>query len=330
MPKQTYPLIASLVLGLLCCCNSVAAAQPLKVMVMIEPQRFFLEQIGGKHVAVTVLVPPGADPHTYEPKPQTMVQISQARLYVSMGIPEEQAWLPRLLAIRPDLRMVRQDQNIAKLPMKSREEIYGHHDQPLVPKTQAQSPQPADNTSELPKHVQEEAHTHHHEALSVDPHIWLSPRLVRIQAETIARALTEVDAEHAADYQQGLSSFLKQIDELDQQLSSLFPPSLEHRSFLVVHPSWGYFARDYGLQQIPMEIEGREPTAADLANLIRVTTKERIRVILEEPQFPKRFAEMMASQAGIQVIEANPLAYDWVGNLRKVGSQLAEQLSRAQ
>jgi zinc transport system substrate-binding protein len=286
--------------------NFVAAAEPVKVMVMIEPQRYFVEQIGADHVSVTVLVPPGGDPHTYEPKPQTLVQVSQARLYFAMGIPEEQVWLPRLVAIRPDLRVVRQDEGIAKVAMETRAEIHGEHG----------------SAAEHPNHDHR-----HHSIDALDPHIWLSPRLVRIQADTIARALCSLDPANADDYRTHLKVFQQRIDALDQRLVKVFASLQQHRGFLVVHPSWGYFARDYALQQIPMEIEGKEPTAADLAKLIQRTNTAGINVILVEPQFSQRFADMMARQTGIRPMVADPLAADWENNLWELGRHLAAHLS---
>jgi zinc transport system substrate-binding protein len=303
---RTIQTLLVALLMLLGACNFVAAAGPVKVMVMIEPQRYFVEQIGADHVSVTVLVPPGGDPHTYEPKPQTLVQVSHARLYFAMGIPEEQVWLPRLVAIRPDLQVARQDDGIAKMAMETRAEIHGDHG----------------SEADHPSHDH-----HHHSNDALDPHIWLSPRLVRIQADTIARALCSLDPANAGDYQAHLKIFQQRIDALDQRLAKVFASLHQHRGFLVVHPSWGYFAKDYALQQIPMEIEGKEPTAADLVKLIQRTNATGINVILVEPQFSQRFADVMARQTGIRLMIADPLAADWENNLWELGRQLAAFLS---
>jgi zinc transport system substrate-binding protein len=320
------PLLAVL-MGWICGCTPVAAAGPLKVLVMIQPQRYFVEQIGGSQVSVTVLVPPGVDPHTYEPKPQTMVLASQASLYVGMGIPEEQSWLPRLLAIQPNLRVVRQDEGITKVPMDTRESVHGHQ---LAPHDHAGGTQTVpgpDTTRGGHDHPNHGTGHHHHHSEALDPHIWLSPKLASTQAETIARALAEVDPANAGAYRERLKSLLQRITDLDQRLTSLFASLPKPRGFLVVHPSWGYFARDYDLEQVPMEIEGKEPTAGDLVKLIQRTASERIPVILVEPQFSQRFATVMAHQSGVQVLVADPLALDWEQNLWEVARQLAERLS---
>jgi zinc transport system substrate-binding protein len=320
-------LCAALVglLGLLGWCEPVAAARPLNVMVMIAPQRYFVEQIGGNRVAVTVLVPPGTDPHTYEPKPQTMVQAAQAQLYLAMGIPEERAWLPRLLAIRSNLPVIHQDQGIAKNAMASHD-----HDEADQHSSASQPRMPAAPTvgttgPGLPDSLEHGAEAAHvHDPGGLDPHIWLSPKLVRQQAETIASGLCAADPEGTAEYQSRLAAFQQKIDQLDRDLQTLFASVPGPKSFLVVHPSWGYFARDYGLTQMPMEVEGKEPNARDLARLIQRTTDERIPVLLVEPQFSQRLAEVVARQTGVRILVADPLAADWETNLRQVAEQLVE------
>jgi len=315
MARIVYALLSAfLVLG--GACNTLAAADLIRVVVMIQPQRYFVEQIGGNHVAVTVLVPPGADPHTYEPKPQTLVQVSRAHVYIAMGIPEEEAWLPRLKAIRPDIPLVYQDQGIAKTPMETRPEIHGD----LL-----SQPAQAGHDQHHPDNYHVDSHRH---TYGLDPHIWLSPKLARIQAATISRALCTVDSVNCADYQVRLDAFQRRIDDLDQRLTKAFAHLDKHRGFLVAHPSWGYFARDYRLQQIPLEIEGKEPTAADLVKLIKRTAVEGIKVILVEPQFSQRFAQLLAQESGVQIMIADPLALDWETSLWEVGQQLATQLSR--
>ena len=314
MVRMLYALLSAfLVLG--GTCNIVAASDLIKVVVMIQPQRYFVEQLGGDRVAVTVLVPPGADPHTYEPKPQTLVEVSRAHVYIAIGIPEEEAWLPRLKSIRPDIPIVHQDQGIAKTPMETRAEIYG------------------DCSSQSSPTGQDQHHRHDHDAIhhhtdGLDPHIWLSPKLARIQAETISRALCTLDSANCADYQLRLDNFQRRIDDLNQRLSKAFEHLDKHRGFLVVHPSWGYFARDYQLQQLPLEIEGKEPTAADLVKVIKRTADEGIKVILVEPQFSQRFARLLARESGVQMLIADPLALDWETSLWEVGHQLAAHLSR--
>lgn len=163
------------------------------------------------------------------------------------------------------------------------------------------------------------------EGHNLDPHIWLSPRLVKVQAQTIYQALAEADPEHEADYRANLEAFLADLDALDREIRDLLR-GVSQRKFLVLHPSWGYFARDYGLEMVPIEVGGQEPSAAELAHLVRVAREEGIRVVLAQPEFSTRAAEVVAREIGGRVILVSPLAEDWMANLRHVARTLAEAL----
>ena len=307
-----------------------AAQKTLKVVVMIVPQQYFVEQLGGNRVAVTVLVPPGTDPHVYEPKPRNMVQISKADLYIAMGTPEEQAWLPRLLAARSDLEVLHQDAGISKLAMTGH-----HHDDHETHQHQAEQAGRGGAPSSASKAAPRSSATgpedrlpHAVDERHLDPHIWLSPKMVRTQAETISRGLCEKDPEGTDYYRARLQSFQQQMDQLDQQLGALFSRVHRPAAFLTFHPSWGYFAHDYGLHQVPIEVEGKEPSPKQLAELMRRITRERIPVLLVQPQFSRRLSEVVARQTGVQLITADPLALDWENNLLDVGRRLAAALNQ--
>ena len=159
-----------------------------------------------------------------------------------------------------------------------------------------------------------------------DPHIWLSPRLVRIQAQTICDALVALDPAHEADTRANLDGFISDIDTLDADIRKMLE-GVKNRKFMVFHPSWGYFARDYGLEMIPIEIGGQEPSAAELAALIAEARGEDIRVIFAQPEFSTRSAETIAQEIGGKVLLISPLAPDWLDNLRRVAETFAEGLS---
>ena len=307
-----------------------AAQETLKVVVMIVPQQYFVEQLGGNRVAVTVLVPPGTDPHVYEPKPQNMVQISHADLYIAMGTPEEQAWLPRLLAARPDLEVLHQDAGISKLAMTDH-----HHDDHERHQHKEVKAGPVGAPSSASKAASRSSTTGSEDKLPhavdqrhLDPHIWLSPKMVRIQAETISRGLCEKDPEGTDYYRARLQAFQHQLDQLDQQLGALFSQVHGPAAFLTFHPSWGYFARDYGLHQVPIEVEGKEPSPKQLAELMRRITRERIPVLLVQPQFSRRLSEVVARQTGVQLLTADSLALDWENNLLDLARRLAAALKQ--
>ncbi len=160
-----------------------------------------------------------------------------------------------------------------------------------------------------------------------DPHIWLSPALVKAQSQTIYETLAQLDPAHQGAYRANLESFLADIDALDADIRETLT-GVENRKFMVFHPSWGYFARDYGLEQLPVEVGGQEPSAAELAALIAGAKQEGIKVIFAQPEFSTRFAETIAKEIGGEILLISPLAPDWLDNLRRVAEAFAKNMER--
>lgn len=160
-----------------------------------------------------------------------------------------------------------------------------------------------------------------------DPHIWLSPTLVKTQARTIADALAALDPDHGSDYEANLDEFIADIEALDADIRQTLD-GVEQRAFMVFHPSWGYFARDYGLEMIPVEVGGQEPSAAELAALVRRAKEENIQVIFAQPEFSTRNAETIAAEIGGEVLLVSPLAEEWLENMREVAAAFADVLGR--
>lgn len=162
-------------------------------------------------------------------------------------------------------------------------------------------------------------------AENLDPHIWLSPRLVEVQAQNIYAALAQLDPAHAEDYKANLASFEADVDALDGDIRQTLA-GVESRKFIVFHPAWGYFARDYGLEMVPIEVGGQEPSAAELAQVISIAQEEHIRVILAQPEFSTKSAQAIADEIGGQVLLISPLAPDWLDNMRRVADTFAQVL----
>ncbi|MDJ0901471.1 MAG: zinc ABC transporter substrate-binding protein [Xenococcus sp. MO_188.B8] len=276
-----------------------STAKKLQIVVSILPQKYFVERVGGEYVSVEVMVEPGASPATYEPKPQQLRVLSQADAYVSIGVPFENAWMNRITAANPEMLIVDTKQGIERIPM----------------------------AAHLHNENQEKSHTDNAE--NPDPHIWLSPQLVKVQAQTIYKALVQLTPERVGIYQANLKNFLADIEALDAELRESLT-GLKQRKFMVFHPAWGYFARDYGLEMVPIELGGTEPSAAELAVLIAEARKEKIQVIFAQPEFSTRDAETIAQEMGGQVLLLDPLAADWLENLRSVSQTLAQVLSQSQ
>ncbi len=258
------------------------------ITVSVLPQQYFVERLAGENFTVNVMVQPGESPENYEPTPQQMRSLSAASAYISIGVSFENVWLDKIASANPAMMLVDSTVGIRKQP------IEGH-----------------DHTVE--DHTGEE----------LDPHIWTSPRLVKIQAQNITDALIKIDPDHEAEYKTNLDSFLQDINQLDTELTALFD-GLNQKKFMIFHPSLGYFADDYGLTQIPIEIGGNEPSAQELAQFITIAEEENVHIIFVQPEFSKRSAETIAAEIDATVVELFILSPDWLNNLRSIGETIAE------
>ncbi len=275
----------ALIVWLVSCGGEPSAApadggKRLRVVVSILPQRYFVERIGDGYVDVSVMVLPGESPATYEPKPDQLRALSEAAVYFSIGVPFERAWMDKIAAANPAMRIVDTSRGIARMG---------------------------------------------EETGNPDPHIWLSPRLVKVQARTICDALVELDPAHEAAYRANLAAFLADVDALDADIRAALE-GVTQQKFMVFHPSWGYFARDYGLEQIAIEVGGQEPSAAELSALVAQARAEGIRVIFAQPEFSTRAAETIAREIGGEVLLISPLAPDWLDNMHHVAETFARVL----
>lgn len=276
------------------------SAGPLNVTVSILPQKYFVERIGGERVNVNVMVEPGDNPATYEPTSEQLKALSGSAAYVSYGAPFEKAWMDRIAAANPEMLIVDTREGIELMPMQAH-----HH-------------------SEESKHEEEQ---HGGEPENPDPHIFLSPRLVKIQSQTIYDALVQLDPEHKDVYRANLDSFIEDIDVLDEDIRATLE-GVQRRKFMVFHPAWGYFARDYDLEMVPIEIGGQEPSPAELAALITEAREDGIKVVFAQPEFSTKAAEVIANEIGGEVLLISPLAPDWLTNMRSVANTLAEVLDQ--
>lgn len=284
--------------------NAIASSKVIDVTVSIVPQKYFVEKIGGSFVDVNVMVLPGASPATYEPKPRQMVQLSKSVVYFAVGVPFESVWLDKISSINKSMTIVNTQDGIERLPMAKHE----HHDE--------------DEHEGEDEHHDEHGHS---EGEILDPHIWLSPALVKVQAKTIKNTLIKVDPKNKNAYQSNYELFIKEIETIDEKIK-LILKDMEGNKFMVFHPSWGYFAKEYGLEQIPVEVEGKKPSPKELAHLIDEANEENVKVIFVQPQFSQKSAKIIAKQIGGRTQIANPLTYDWADNLIEIAKSFQKEM----
>jgi len=224
-----------------------------------------------------------------------------------MGVPFEAVWLERIVASNRNLRVVPMDRGIQKIAMVS------HH-------SHERTEQHTDRQV-LSQHGDGETMLHG----NPDPHIWLSPPLVMVQARTVLAALQDIDPENGPGYEANYQTFILQVMALDKELRHLLEPYRGQR-FMVFHPAWGYFADAYHLEQMSVELEGKAPKSAQLNTLIKTARKNHIKVLFLQPQVSGKVAELVAKEIGAQVAWADPLALDWAENLRTMARKLQKAM----
>ncbi|TNF43371.1 MAG: zinc ABC transporter substrate-binding protein, partial [Epsilonproteobacteria bacterium] len=166
-------------------------------------------------------------------------------------------------------------------------------------------------------------HAHADEATSEDPHIWTAPSNVKIIAKNIYNALAKEDPSNVDYYKRNLDIFLASIDETDRQIIDILSSVKEAEKFMVFHPSWGYFAKAYNLEQIAVEVEGKEPKPKELINLLKEAKKEKVKAIFTQPEFSDTTSKIIAKELQVPVVKVSPLAANWSENLIIIAKVIA-------
>lgn len=265
-------------------CARVAVSDRPVLIVSVLPQKYFAEQIAGNAWSVVVLVPPGASPASYELLPSAVRRLSKARLYLLNG------YLPVEKVWEKKLKALDQGPVLA-------------------------------DTSEGIDLIS--GHSHDGQKTGVNPHFWLAPETVRIQCSHILEALVQADPHGKTEYEKNYRKLLKKISEVEEELSRIFSDQTG-RSFLVYHPAWSYLARQYGLQQIALELHGKEPGTSGMKEFLSQAVQHKN--LFVQTQSDQRLAESIARQAGLKVVSLDPLAEDWPENLVKTARLLQRGL----
>ena len=263
----------------------------LSVFVSILPQQFFVEQIGGDRVDVQVMVPPGKSPATYSPTPRQVSSLGTADVFFTIGVAFERTFLPAVRKNLGALRIADTSEGI------ERRRIEGHdHDE-----------------------------DHDHGDEEPDPHVWMSPVLVKKQGAIITDTLILLDPGGEDYYRSNYDRFAGELDSLDAYLEESLEP-LKGQTMFVYHPAFGYFADRYSLRQVAVETGGKEPTPAQLENIIEHARKEKVRVIFVQPEFSADSAAAVADAIDGAVVTVAPLSPDYFENLKQIGTTIRESL----
>ena len=280
---------------------SLLNASKPEISVSILPQKYFLEKIVKDKFDINVMVKAGASPHTYEPKTSQMKSLSNSKIYFYTGIEFEKAWLDKFKKSAPNTLFVDSSAGIERIAMQehSHEEEQTHD-----------------------KHKHDKKHDHEDEHEGLDPHVWLDPVLAKVQAKNIYDSVVSIDESNKDFYTKNYEEFIKELDLLDEKIKEILAP-YSQKAFMVFHPSWGYFASRYNLEQIPIEMQGKEPKPNELIELVKDAKEHNIKIIFVSPQFSQKSAKTIASSIGGNVVAIDSLGESWANSLIDTATQIA-------
>ncbi len=264
------------------------------VSVTIEPQRYFAERIAGDRFEVNLVVPPGQSPETYDPTPRQMARIGESAAYLRIGpIGFELAWMDKIRENNPDMPVFDLSEGIPAL----------------------KEPEGSSERHEVTRH--------HYHAGGADPHVWSGIMGAKVIAKNTLKAFVALDPENADYYRLNYERLLGEIDGTEQVIAGLLRP-LRHRTFIIYHPALTYFAAEFGLTQLCIEMEGKEPSPAKLEELVRVAREHDAKVVFVQREFDQKNAELIAKETGCHLVTIDPLAYDWSGEMIHIAKALAD------
>lgn len=268
------------------CTSQKEESGQIKAVTTIAPLGEFVRAVGGDRIQVTVLVPPGADPHTFELSPSQIRDVENADVYVENGAGLE-SWMDNILKINPKMLLIDTSKGISLI--SGVEEDNGRN------------------------------------VKAADTHIWLSPRDAMIQVRNICDGLMQIDPSEKDYYIDNRNDYIAKLRDLDAYLNETFAGKKE-KKFIVLHPAWTYFARDYGLTQIAIEAEEKEPGPRYLAEVVDTAKADNITTVFVEPQHNPKAAEVIASEINAKVVSIDDLAPNYIDNLKSVGEKIAQSL----
>ncbi len=258
------------------------------ITVSILPQQTFIKKIAGDDFEVNVLIPPGSSPAAYTLLPSQLKDISHSAIWFRIGyIGFEHSWKDKIAQANSNMKVVNISEGLDLIADKI--EQHGDH-----------------------VHID-----------GVDPHVWLSPIMVKKMSQRILDELISLKPEKTATYQENYLRFVKECDELNNELKNKLK-AYEGRKFIVFHPSLSYYAREYGLVQHSLESGGKEPTPQHLKNVVDMAKKEDIKTIYIQSEFDREHARVFAQEIGGNIIQVQPLNPEWAENLRKMTNTLIE------
>jgi zinc transport system substrate-binding protein len=273
------------------------------IAVSIVPQETFVKAVAGDLVEVVTLIPPGYSPANYQPTPKEMESLSKASIYFSIGVPAEKSnILPKVKDLNKNIKVVSLDEEVGK---KYPHRYFGEDEEHV--------------------HHEEEEIGDKHEHEGRDPHIWLSPKRVKIMIDAIKEELTSIDPKNSDIYIKNAEEYILKLDEVDREIRETLK-GVEKQHFIIYHPSFGYFADDYGLEMIAIEQNGKKATAKTIKEVIDFAKKHNIKFIFYQAEFSDEQAKAIAQEIKGEVMKINPLASNYIENMKALAATFKKVL----
>ncbi len=282
----------SMMLLLSMSCQTTSNEKQRAVSVTILPQQYLAEQIAGDRFTINCVVPANSSPEAYDPTPRQLMAVEESDAYMQVGmLGFELAWIDKLAQNNPAMKLYNTSEGV--------DMIEGLHEH---------------------RHADGSVHA----ATTVDPHVWCSPRNVRVMARNMYDAFVELDADGKSYYERNYYQLLHRIDSVENLVHSILSPC-RGTAFAIFHPSLTYLARDYGLTQLCLEEMGKESSAMAMKNIIDEARNRQVKVVFVQREFNSRQVETFAHELGLEIVTINPLNYHWEEEIVKIAYAIAQQ-----
>ncbi len=268
-------------------------AENIKTFTAIEPIEYIIEQITKDIINNEALIQKGQEPHSFSPTPKQLIALSKSNIYFSIDFPFEKHLFEKIKRINPNLLIIDITKGVHRIGINNEHHHHSHGEK-----------------------------CHH---VGLDPHIWLSPKILIIISKNIEAVLSTKDFANSAKYKTNLKNLIVKLELLDEKISKQLKP-FSGKTIFVFHPSFGYFTSSYNLKQEAVEVEGKNPTPKQLFNLIKEAREDRVKIIFTQPQFDARTAKIIANKINGSVEAMNPLKKDVISNIADIANKIEKAL----
>lgn len=286
MKKQVVRLLSFILL--LTSCSSLSRKPGERVItVSIPPFEYFVKAVADSDFTVNVMLPPGADHHSWEPLPGQIMALAKSEAFIINGcLGFEYAWMGRFRDVNPEMKIKDLSESISLIEP---ERVFAHTG---------------------------------HENEGADPHYWISPKEAYAIAEEVRDLVKELNPGSAEKYESNYSKLIQKIAEVDSAVTRMFG-NASSKTFMIFHPALTYIARDYGLEQISFEDEGKDPSPARMKDLIDMTRSKGIKIIFIQAEYDLKSAKVLADETGARLVRINPMNPEWDTAVIEIGKAIS-------